>query len=145
METLKSNLESLKASANWLRRSFDRCSKIGTKKEYTPEEYDAYENLTSRYARTVDFLISKVMRSIDAAELLNPGSLIDAAHRAEKRGLIDSVAQLRDLKDLRNEISHEYDSATLPELFEAVLQAAPEVFRLLERVTTYCGERGWGG
>jgi hypothetical protein len=75
METLRSNLKSLEASGGWLHRSFDICSKIGTKTEYTPEEYDAFENLTSRYARTVDFLISKVMRSIDAVELLNPAPI----------------------------------------------------------------------
>jgi hypothetical protein len=138
LDTLKINLGDLELSLSWLRRSYDRCAGIGVKTDYTEDEYDQFENLTSRYARTVDLLINKILRSIDAVEFLESGSIIDAANRAEKRGIIDSVSDLRDLKDLRNEIAHEYEANDLQELFSAVLTATLRVFEITGRVLHYC-------
>ncbi|MDR1444930.1 MAG: hypothetical protein LBI94_08635, partial [Treponema sp.] len=101
LDVLENNLGSLSASIDWLRRSYDICKRIGEKDAYTADEFDHFENLTSRYARTTDLLIGKVFRSIDRVELMNSGSIIDAANGAEKRGIVDSVSDLRDLKDLR--------------------------------------------
>jgi hypothetical protein len=140
LDTLRNNLGDLELSLNWLHRSYDRCTVIGIKTDYTEDEYDQFENLTSRYARTVDLLINKILRSIDAVELLDGGSIIDAANRAEKRGIIDSVSDLRDLKDLRNEIAHEYETSDLPELFSKVFAVVPHLFEVTSRVVHYCGQ-----
>jgi uncharacterized protein YutE (UPF0331/DUF86 family) len=138
LDTLKINLGDLELSLKWLRRSYDRCAGIGIKTNYTEDEYDYFENLTSRYARTVDLLINKTLRSIDTVEFLESGSIIDAVNRAEKRGIIDSVSDLRDLKDLRNEIAHEYGAGNLLELFSKVLAAVPHIFEVTGRVLNYC-------
>ena len=138
IEVLVQNLGNLDSSIHWLRRSFERCLAIGIKPAYAEDEFDAFENLTSRYARTTDLLVNKVFRSIDAVELVESGSAIDSANRAEKRGLIDSVSRLRGLKELRNEIAHEYDTDDLADLFGAVLAAAPELFQTAERTGAYC-------
>ncbi len=135
---LKKALLNLDASIRWLRRSFERCSRIGVKEEYAESEFDDFENLTSRYARTVDLIVNRTLRSIDTVELIDSGSVIDTANRAEKRGLIDSVAMLRDLKDLRNEIAHEYETEDLSGLFGAVLNAVPELFLTAGRISAYC-------
>lgn len=127
IEVLKINLENLKSSVRWLRRSQEFCLEIGIKGIYSEEEFDDFENLTSRFARTTDLIVNKVLRSIDSVEFLEAGSAIDAANRAEKRGIIDSVYRLRDLKDLRNEIAHEYETDDLGNLFSAVLSAVPEL------------------
>jgi hypothetical protein len=138
LEVLKTNLYNLKACVNRLRRSNNLCGKIGLKDLYTDDEFDKFENLTSRYARTTDLLISKVLRSIDAVELIDSGTLIDTANRAAKRGLVDSVSKLRNLKDLRNEISHEYETDDLKNLFKAVLAAVPEILAITDNVIIYC-------
>lgn len=135
---LRENLEGLKRSLEWLKRSNDRCLGIGVKRAYSPDEFDQFENLTSRYARTTDLIISKILRSIDAVEFLEPGSVIDAANRAEKRGIVESVTRLRELKDLRNEIAHEYTTDDLSGLFSAVLKAVPDLFDTAERILGYC-------
>ncbi|WP_010257084.1 HepT-like ribonuclease domain-containing protein [Treponema primitia] len=140
IRTLMANLENLAASLNWLRRSFTSCDKIGIKTTYTEDEFDQFENLSSRYARTTDLLINKILRSIDAVELVDSGSVIDAANHAEKRGIIDSVSQLRELKDLRNEIAHEYETEDLSKLFALVLDATPRLFVLADRTVKYCGK-----
>lgn len=138
LEVLTATLADLGAGIRWLKRSYGICSGIGIKGDYSDEEFDDFENLTSRFARTIDLIVNKTLRSIDAVEFLDSGSVIDAANRAEKRGLIESVAHLRDLKDLRNEIAHEYETEDLRGLFGAVLAAVPEIFATAERIAKYC-------
>jgi hypothetical protein len=138
VDVLEQNIENLRSSIRWLKRSYDKCAAAGVKTAYADQEFDDFENLTSRYARTTDLIVSKVLRSIDAVEFLDSGSVIDAVNRAEKRGIVASVDRLRDLKDLRNEIAHEYETSDLPGLFEAVLTAVPELLAIAERITDYC-------
>jgi hypothetical protein len=140
LDVLKTNLESLKQSIKWLRRSYDICAGIGIKDEYTEAEFDHFENLTSRYARTTDLLIGKVLRSIDRVELINSGSIIDAANGAEKRGIVESVSKLRDLKDLRNEIAHEYETEDIRSLFSLVFTASSQLFEIADKTAKYCGK-----
>jgi uncharacterized protein YutE (UPF0331/DUF86 family) len=79
-----------------------------------------------------------VFRSIDAAELEDGGTLIDAVNRAEKRGIVESASRVRDLKDLRNDIVHEYETDDLRSLFRQTLEVTPEVFALADSVERYC-------
>jgi hypothetical protein len=138
LEVLKNNVQALQSSIDWLQRSYNKCLPIGIKTVYTDDEFDSFENLTSRYARSSDLLIHKVLRSIDAVEFLNSGSLIDVLNRAEQRGIIDSVLELRSIKDIRNEIAHEYKETELTELFAAVFNETPHLFEITKRIIEYC-------
>ncbi len=138
LDVLRANLAGMQRSIHWLRRSYDACLRIGIRQTYTEEEFDAYENLSGRYARTVDVIISKVLRSIDAVELEDGGTLIDVVNRAEKRGLVASADLLRDRKDLRNDIVHEYETDDLRGLFRQVLEATPLLFSIAEAIDRYC-------
>jgi hypothetical protein len=140
LEVLQVNLDNLSSSLVWLRRSYGHCSLIGIKKEYTEDEFDQFEILTSRYARTTDLIVNKVLRSIDAVEFIDGGTIIDAANRAEKNGIVDSVSELRDIKDLRNEIAHEYETEDLSRLFDAVLAAIPKISVIADRIVQYCAK-----
>jgi hypothetical protein len=135
---LRENLTGLATSVAWLTRSLTRCSAIGIKPTYTADEYDAFENLSSRYARTTDLLVNKVLRSLDRAEFIDSGTIIDVVNRAAQRGIVDSVDALRDLKDLRNEIAHEYSPTESWEFFDLILNAAPKLLEVAERVAAYC-------
>jgi len=81
------------------------------------EQLESVEAYCCRFARTVDLLVNKVLRSLDRAELLMPGTLIDVVNRAEKRGLVERAETLREMKDLRNVIAHDYAGARLAEVF----------------------------
>ncbi len=140
LEILGENLENLEKSLHWLRRSYEKCRRIGVKDFYEEEEFDDFENLTSRYARTSDLILRKVFRSIDAMELEDSGTLIDTVNRAEKRGLVDSGTRVRELKNLRNEIVHEYEIEDLKILFRQTLDAVPELFEVGDRVKRYCSK-----
>jgi uncharacterized protein YutE (UPF0331/DUF86 family) len=140
LRQLQENLGAMESAIHWLQRSLGICAAIGIKKEYAPEEYDAFETLTSRYARAIDLIIRKVLRSIDLVEFEEPGTLIDTVNRAEKRSLIDSAADLRLLADLRNEIAHDYIKAELVHAFARTLQFAPRVIALADRIRSYTGK-----
>ncbi len=117
-------IQQVSDSLRWLRRSYDKCAVIGIKSSYSDNDYDNFEVLTSRYARTLDILVNKLYRAIDYAELEEQGTIIDVMNRAERRGLIESVDEIRRMKDLRNNIAHEYSTENLDSLFEDTLKSS---------------------
>jgi len=139
IQLLKENLSAMDSAVRWLERSNGICKQIGIKADYTDEEYDAFETLSSRYARAIDLIVRKVLRTIDLAEFEQPGTLIDTVNRAERRGLIDNVNTLRTMTDLRNEIAHDYIKAELVEAFENILHLTPQVIALAKRIKDYAG------
>jgi len=141
VQILIENLKSLEKSLNWLKRSYEKSIKVNFKSPLSEEEFDVMENLTSRYSRAVDLIISKIFRSIDAVELEESGTMLDVVNRAEKRGLIDSSGRLRELKDLRNEIIHEYETDDLVDTFEAVRNNVPEILSIAKNIKDYCIKR----
>jgi uncharacterized protein YutE (UPF0331/DUF86 family) len=131
-------LAQLDEALRWLNRSYRQCQSIGLKPKYSENEYDLFESLISRFARVADILTRKLYRSIDVVELEFGGTMIDVANRAEKRGLIDTIDELRAIKDLRNNIAHEYISEHLVEIFHDTLQLTPKLVELVERAKKYC-------
>jgi uncharacterized protein YutE (UPF0331/DUF86 family) len=137
IEVLKENIYALNLSMKRLMYSFEICSKIGVKTDYSDEEFVEFEAMTSRYARTTDMLINKVLRSLDAVEYMESGTVIDAANNTEKRGIADAQ-DLRKLKDLRNSIAHEYVTENITRFFAKVLEFTPLLKKVIENLNSYC-------
>jgi len=93
--------------------------------------------MTGRFARTCDMIVQKGFRSIDKVEFEDRGTLIDALNRAHKRGLIDSIDKIRIVRDLRNEIVHEYRLANMQKLFQSIIAQTSGLFSLLDRIRDY--------
>jgi hypothetical protein len=137
IQSLAETLRQLENGARWLRRSLTRCRKASVKGDWTPSDLDAFEALTSRYARLSDMILRKLFRGLDALELEDPGTLLDALNRAEKRGLIDSAGDFLEIRELRNEIAHEYAQENLRPLFVSVLEHAPALLEIIKRTRAY--------
>ena len=137
LEILKENLDAINLSLQRLLYSFNICNETGLKNTYSDEEFMAFEALTSRYARTTDMLVNKVLRNLDAVEYINSGTVIDAANNAEKRGIVDSQ-ELRKLKDLRNSIAHEYVTENIVRFFTKVLEFTPILKKAIGNLNSYC-------
>ena len=135
---LKENLDILDDALSWFNRSYKKCSEIGIKENYTADEFDIFETLTSRYARVVDILIQKVFRSIDAVEFEGHGTMIDVVNRAHKRRLFKSVDEIRRIKDLRNEITHEYVMEDIKNIFKETFFFAPKLMEIINSTKSYC-------
>ncbi|MDD2714802.1 MAG: hypothetical protein PHW04_02785 [Candidatus Wallbacteria bacterium] len=130
-------LKKLNESTGWLQRSYDKCLEHDLSADLSEDQFDDFENLTSRFARTSDILMQKAFRALDEAEFEGGGTMIDTFNRAHKRGLIDSVEFMRDLRELRNEISHDYNVEDLKQLFRDVLEQTPLILQVIERIRKY--------
>ena len=71
----------------------------------TEKQLESAEAFTGRFARSVDLLVNKVLRSLDRVELKPEGTLLDVVNRAEKRGFVNRSEELREMKDVRNMIA----------------------------------------
>jgi len=138
IDILRENINALNLSADWVRHSYEQTSTIEQKVKYATEEFDKLENLTSRYARTTDMLVNKVLRSIDTVESEDIGTIIDIMNRAEKRGIVSSAGLLHTIKDLRNNIVHEYKIAEITKFFTDVQKYTPLLLEIIQKVNEYC-------
>lgn len=134
---LKEDYQLLRKQLEWLEISLNECSEIGIKEEYSVNEFGKFETLCSRYARSIDFLVRKIFRTLDAYEFEDQGTLIDVVNHAHKRGLFEDVEQLRVMKDLRNTIVHEYIEDELKELFEEVMHYTKELIKIMQTTRSY--------
>jgi len=95
------------------------------------------EAFSSRFARAVDLLVNKVLRSLDRVELKPEGSLLDVVNRAEKRGFVARAADLREMKDVRNIIAHDYAGAKAAEIFAYCREQKPGLDIVCDRVSAH--------
>ena len=144
LKILADTRQELESSLTWLQRSVEKCSHKGLPNSWSADDFDAFEALTSRFARVSDILLQKFFRALDTVELSEGGTLLDVLLRAEKRGLVESADNFLEIRELRNEISHEYATDDLPALFEAVLHKAPELIIAVKRSIEYADTRYLG-
>ncbi len=103
-------------------------------KDATEEQLESAEAFTGRFARSVDLLVNKVLRSLDRVELKPEGTLLDVVNRAEKRGFVNRSEELREMKDVRNMIAHDYAGAKAAEIFAYCREQKPVLDAICERV-----------
>ncbi len=134
---LRENVQGLQQAIESLQRATGGCVAIGDGPSFTFAELDAIEVLASRFSRTTDFLVNTVLRAIDRYELEPEGTLIDVINRAEKRGLVESARVLREMKELRNEIVHEYLPTGLAELRADLRRLTPQLLAIAQRTVAH--------
>lgn len=136
MVELKQDINRLDRAVEMLKRSLQQCREIGIKTDYSVEELDRFESLTSRFARTTDIYTQKIMKGIILILREEAKTFIDRANLFEKL----EIANAEDLKltrDLRNEISHEYKLDDITEIFEAVVEYSDKLIDVIERTKTF--------
>lgn len=137
-ELLRQALDELARARRHLDHSYGRVVRVPANLEtVSPDELESVEAFTSRFARTVDLLVNKVLRCLDRVELLSPGTLLDTVNRAEQRGLVERATLLREMKDVRNIIAHDYAGAQLAEVLNYCRDHKPVLDAVCERVTAY--------
>ena len=136
------DINKLSKNSQWLKKSYEKSKKIDFN-DIKEEDYEALEALSNRFGRTVDILINKVLRGLDLIELEDVSRKLDIVIRAEKRKFVDDYKILIGLKDLRNELAHEYIDEELVEKFKEVLNMTPILFEILDKVLNYVKEKGY--
>lgn len=138
IELLIESIDTLTFSIQWFKKSVDRCSSIVLKSEFSnPSDFEALETLTARFARSVDILTSKVYRSIDKVEMNNGKTLIEVIEFLEKIGVVTSFQQTKRLKELRNDIVHEYQQDDLNDLFRSIYKSSAILLEDADRAIRY--------
>ncbi len=128
-EELKEDFSRLDRAVKMLKYSLQRCKKIGMKTDYSLEELDRFESLTSRFARTSDIYTQKVMKGVILILREEANTFIDRANLFEKLE-VSSAEDLKMIRDLRNEISHEYKIDDITEIFEAVIEYSDKLIKV---------------
>ncbi len=137
LEKLLEDKKLLEKQLFWLEISYKECLNIGVKDNYTIDEFGRFETLCSRYSRSIDFLIRKIFRSLDEYEFENQGTLVDVVNNAHKRELFESIEEIRIMKDIRNNIAHEYIEDDLKDIFEEVLQYSKILINIINNTIRY--------
>jgi hypothetical protein len=134
---LRSDMNDLDLSLEALNYSYAKCIKAGIKYEYSQEELESFEALTSRFARTSDIFTQKILITLFVLIKENPIGFIDKANLAEKLGIIPNSGELQDIRELRNEIAHEYSSREITGIFEEVLDNTPILQEIIKSARSY--------
>ena len=137
---LKESFGELGKAMEILNYSLGKCGKIGIKTGYTLEELDVFENLTSRFARAADIYTQKIMKGIALVLREETRTYIDKANLFEKLE-IAGAGELRLLRDLRNEIAHEYRLKDITELFKPVVEYSGKLGGVVERTRNFVREK----
>jgi uncharacterized protein with HEPN domain len=138
--TLHEHLALVERSASALRHSLDKCGAIGLKAEYTLDELDRFEALSSRFARTSDVYTQKLLKSLFIVLGESAVSFLDKARLAEKLEVIERAEDLAAIRDLRNTIAHEYAVADLNDVFRRALELTGSLLDIISSTTRYIHE-----
>ncbi len=143
MQLLKEEMEFLSKSVKTLNLSIEKCKKFIGKKNYSFEEMESLDSLTSKYSRTSDLFTQKVLRTIWM--LLHEPFIpfIDFLNQAEKLGIILSADQMLEIRDLRNQITHEYLPEALTQLIPEVLENCSRLIINIRHTEQFIKNRGW--
>lgn len=137
---LLKELQLLDNAEQVLRYSFEKCTRIGLKGDYTPDELESFESLCSRFARLSDIMTQKLFRLLDELALDTPGSVRDRINRAEKRGVIETAEHFVAIRILRNDIAHEYLPEAIFEIYRKVMALTPTLLASVDLVNRYSKE-----
>ena len=107
------------------------------------DDRETFEALTSRYGRALDFLTQKLLRTIDRIELTDDGSVLDRINRFKKRHVLRDEVNYASLKDLRNQIVHEYIIEESDRVVAEVLKFAVLIEDMLLQAKKYCRQKNF--
>lgn len=140
---LEEQLLLAKKAAEALRFSYNRADPmpLAHDEAVTPEQAERLEALAARFARLSDILVQKIFRAVDAIELVDEGTLLDRFARMEKRQIIESTETWRTIRELRNQIAHDYVLKDLHNLYSQVYQYAPILLETMSRVHQRYGDK----
>lgn len=141
LEELKNIINRLALAESSFEYSKSRCRAIGLKDDFSFEELDAFEALTARFARISDMLTQKLLTIIFMLLKENPLTTIDKINLAEKFGIIKSAEDLLAIRELRNEISHEYKSEDIITMFREILKMSDILSEESARAKKYASDK----
>ena len=115
---LKANRAVLDQALPSFRRSLEKCQSLDLTAHRSFEMEESLDALTSKFARVSDIFTQKVLKSLVLLTREDAPTFVDRMNLCEKLGVISSAADLIEIRDLRNQIAHEYLTENLTEIYE---------------------------
>jgi hypothetical protein len=140
---LKKDFGDLLISLESLNSSYDKCKSIGIKDSYNFAEQESFDSLSSKFARTSDIYTQKILKTIFILLREHPKSFIDNANLAEKLEIIPSADELIVIRDLRNEIVHEYKLIELPRIYKEIFSHFNNLVSAVNMTRIFLSDREW--
>jgi hypothetical protein len=135
---LQDELKLMNGAASVLEYSYKKCKRTRTKKRYTIEEQDTFENLTSRFARLSDIIIQRIFKTIHSLDLDDINTVRDSINLAEKKNLIKSAKEMIEIRELRNSIVHEYIPDVIRAIYIKTKKITPSLLENVRLINSYC-------
>lgn len=140
---LQEELKLLQKATDTLQLSIDKCNQLIIKEEYSFEDMESFDSLTSKFGRTSDLFTKKTLRTIWLLLHESFAPFIDLLNKAEKMNLIQSADQLIEIRDLRNQITHEYIPEAITDLIPDVLENCVPLLENIKITIQFIKERKW--
>ena len=142
-ELLQNEWELLLSSLTTLHLSVEKCRLIGQKENYSFEELESFDSLTSKFSRTSDIFTQKVMRTIWMLLHEPFVPFIDMVNKGEKMFLIQSADTMIEIRDLRNQIAHEYIPEAIHDLVPEVIDLSAGLTKNIDCCKQFMEQRTW--
>tara|TARA_B100001013_G_C24527852_1_gene409581 strand:- start:75 stop:533 length:459 start_codon:yes stop_codon:yes gene_type:complete len=140
---LKQHWDLLLRSLKTLQQSREKTQVYLNKTDLNFEELESIDSLTSKFGRTSDIYLQKVLRTVWLLLREDTVPLIDLLNRAEKLMMILSADQLLQMRDIRNQITHEYLPEAAPELALEVNRKTEQLAQNIEQTERFLRQRDW--
>lgn len=131
-DLLQSEWALLQSARATLELSVHKCQAIGLKGCYTFEELESFDSLTSKYNRLSDIFTQKVLRTVWILLHEPFVPFIDMMNKCDKMLIIRSADQLIEIRDMRNQIAHEYIPEAIRDLVPEVIELTSQLFENIE-------------
>ena len=143
VQMLQSEWLLLQASLETLIQSVIKCKAIGIKPEYSFEEQESFDSLTSKFNRTSDLFTQKIIRSIWMLLHEPFVPFIDTMNLGEKIKILSSSDQMIGIRDMRNQIAHEYIPEVIRDLVPEVIELTLQLSENIAFCHDFLVERKW--
>lgn len=143
VQMLQSEWLLLQASLETLIQSIVKCKTIGVKLEYSFEEQESFDSLTSKFNRTSDLFTQKIIRSIWMLLHEPFVPFIDMMNIGEKIKILSSSDQMIGIRDMRNQIAHEYIPEVIRDLVPEVIELTLQLSENITCCRDFLAERKW--
>lgn len=142
-DLLQTEWNLLESAVKTLQLSIEKCRAIGQKETYTFEELESFDSLTSKFNRTSDLFTQKVLRT--SWMLLHEPYVpfIDMVNKAEKMQMLYSADAIIEIRDLRNQIAHEYIPEAIRDLVPEVIELTTQLKENIEECRRFLVIRNW--
>jgi len=142
-ELLQAEWRLLHASMETLLMSVEKCKRIGVKQEYSFEEQESFDSLTSKFGRTSDLFTQKVIRTTWLLLHESFVPFIDMINISVKMKLLQSTDEMIGIRDMRNQIAHEYIPEALCDLVPEVIEMTQQLVENINCCRIFLTGRKW--